>query len=70
MDAVHYVVWRLCILLRRTRAALARLLDWLLQEFEPWFKWMVFDAVLYLVANAAVKRLSRLRPAFEAVGWI
>ena len=31
MDAVEYIVWRLCFLLRRIRAALTRILDWLLQ---------------------------------------
>ena len=31
MDAVDYIFWRLCILLRRTKAALTRIVDWLLQ---------------------------------------
>ena len=97
MDAVEYIVWRLCILLRRVRAALVRILDWLLQvacfavqlglpctlhqlwslghghcaqELQPWFKWMVLDAVLCLLVSIVAKRATRLRPAFEAIGWL
>jgi hypothetical protein len=40
-----------------------------LQEFQPWLKWIIFDAVLTLVIGQLVKYFERLRPLFEAVGW-
>lgn len=40
-----------------------------LQEFQPWLKWIIFDAVLTLVIGQLVKYCEGLRPLFEAVGW-
>mmetsp|Transcript_11443 Transcript_11443/g.29330 ORF Transcript_11443/g.29330 Transcript_11443/m.29330 type:complete len:92 (-) Transcript_11443:349-624(-) len=42
---------------------------WALDEFEPWLKWMVYDAVFALVTAALVKRCNRLAAVFEALGW-
>jgi hypothetical protein len=39
------------------------------QEFQPWLKWIIFDAVLTLVIGQLVKYFDGLRPLFEAVGW-
>ncbi|WIA12258.1 hypothetical protein OEZ85_012323 [Tetradesmus obliquus] len=41
----------------------------LLEEFQPWLKWIIFDAVLTLVIGQLVKYFEGLRPLFEAVGW-
>lgn len=41
----------------------------LAQEFDPWLKWVVFDALLSLVVAALVKRVDSLRPFFETIGW-
>ncbi len=41
-----------------------------LQEFGPWWKWMVFDALLKLIARALARRSQRLESIFEAVGWL
>ena len=47
------------------------MLNWCcLQEFEPWFKWMLFDAILFALVSTSAKQIKFLRPAFEAVGWI
>jgi hypothetical protein len=40
------------------------------QEFQPWIKWLVFDAVLTLLLGLVVKRFESLRPVFEAIGWL
>jgi hypothetical protein len=40
------------------------------QEFGPWWKWMVFDALLKLIARALARRSQRLESIFEAVGWL
>ena len=53
----------------RLRAWLWQLIDFVLDEFEPWFKWVVLDAALALAVGALVRRVEALRPLFEAVGW-
>lgn len=40
-----------------------------LQEFQPWLKWIIFDAALTLVIGQLVKHIEFMRPMFEAVGW-
>jgi hypothetical protein len=40
-----------------------------LQEFQPWLKWIIFDAALTLLVGQLVKRVEFVRPLFEAVGW-
>lgn len=38
------------------------------QEFEPWLKWMIFDAILALVISQLLRHFKRLRPMFELLG--
>jgi hypothetical protein len=40
------------------------------QEFAPWLKWLIFEAVLALVVRALAAKVSSLEPFFEAVGWL
>lgn len=40
------------------------------QEFQPWLKWIIFDAVLTLVVGRLVKHAEFTRPLFEAIGWV
>jgi hypothetical protein len=40
-----------------------------MQEFQPWLKWIIFDAVLTLIIGQLVKHVEAVRPLFEAVGW-
>jgi hypothetical protein len=40
-----------------------------LQEFQPWLKWIIFDAALTVVVGQLVKHVEFVRPMFEAVGW-
>jgi hypothetical protein len=40
------------------------------QEFEPWFKWLVMDAVLALLVGAIAERALHLRPVLRAIGWL
>jgi hypothetical protein len=58
----------------RSLARLARLLrrtvDWVLEEFEPWLKWVVLDACLALCVGAVAKRVKAARPALRAIGWL
>mmetsp|Transcript_26089 Transcript_26089/g.46388 ORF Transcript_26089/g.46388 Transcript_26089/m.46388 type:complete len:92 (+) Transcript_26089:340-615(+) len=43
---------------------------WLLDEFEPWVKWLVYDALLTLLTAALARRWKQLNPLFEALGWL
>lgn len=45
-------------------------MGWHAQEFQPWLKWLVFDALLTLLLGLVVKRFEVLRPLVEAVGWL
>lgn len=40
------------------------------QEFAPWLKWLIFEAVLVVCVKALASRLQSLQPIFEAVGWL
>jgi hypothetical protein len=35
------------------------------QEFAPWWKWLLFDALLTLVVGAVASRFESTRPLFE-----
>ena len=38
------------------------------QEFQPWLKWIIFDAFLTLALAVLLRRYKRLRPVLEALG--
>ena len=38
------------------------------QEFQPWIKWLIFDALVTLAIGALLRRYKGLRPALEALG--
>jgi len=40
------------------------------QEFEPWVKWVIMDAVLALAVGLISPRVPRLQSAFRAIGWL
>jgi hypothetical protein len=42
----------------------------LLEEFSPWLKWLVFDAVMSYIISLLAKRVPAVRNFFEAVGWL
>jgi len=46
------------------------LIKFLLDEFEPWLKWLVFDAVLRIVLTFVANRSARLRVFFETLGLV
>lgn len=50
--------------------ALNCFLDGTSQEFSPWWKWIIFDALLALIVGWLANRFEGLRPFFEAVGWL
>lgn len=56
--------------LARLHRLLRRAIDWVLEEFEPWFKWIVLDAVLSLCVGLAAKKFKTARPALRALGWL
>ena len=39
------------------------------QEFEPWVKWVIMDALLALAVGLLSTRVPRLQSAFRAIGW-
>ena len=40
------------------------------QEFQPWVKWLIFDALLTLAIGTLLRRYKGLRPALEALGLV
>jgi len=56
-------------LLLRLRSWLARVVDWAADEFDPWIKWVVLDALFAVVTAAVARRVGAVRPLFEAFGW-
>ena len=45
------------------------IIRFLLDEFEPWLKWLVFDAVLRLVVAWLISKSERLRSFFGMLGF-
>ena len=41
-----------------------------LQELSPWFKWLVYQAILTLILRALAKRIRSLQPYLEALALI
>jgi hypothetical protein len=41
-----------------------------LQEFDPWLKWLIFDAAFTLLVGAVARQFESLQPWFAAVGWL
>ncbi len=40
------------------------------QEFGPWLKWLIFDALLTIIVGFLATRFKQLRPVMELVGWL
>lgn len=40
------------------------------QEFEPWLKWVMLDALLSLAITLLATRVQRVKPALRAIGWL
>jgi hypothetical protein len=56
-------------LLNRLRSWLLRLVDWAAEEFDPWMKWVIFDALFALATAHVARKVAAVRPLFEAFGW-
>lgn len=41
----------------------------MLQEFEPWFKWLIMDAVLAYFVGVSARKWLRLANFYQAIGW-
>lgn len=41
-----------------------------MQEFSPWLKWLILDAILALIVRALAANCEWLVPYFEAIGWL
>ena len=39
-----------------------------MQEFQPWIKWLILDALLTLAIGTLLRRYKSFRPALEALG--
>lgn len=42
----------------------------LFEEFGPWLKWLIFDALLTIIVGFLATRFKQLRPVMELVGWL
>ena len=40
------------------------------QEFEPWVKWVIMDALLAMAVGLLTTRVPSLQSAFRAIGWL
>lgn len=40
------------------------------QEFEPWFKWLLLDSVLTLAVGLLSTQLPSSKKVFRAIGWL
>ena len=47
-----------------------RFVLWVLEEFEPWFKWLVLDAVLAYFVGISARHWLRLARFYQAIGWL
>lgn len=56
-------------LLLRLRSWLMRVVEWAAEEFDPWLKWVIFDALFALATARLAARVAAVRPLFIAVGW-
>ncbi|PNW75578.1 hypothetical protein CHLRE_12g532327v5 [Chlamydomonas reinhardtii] len=61
----NYPAW-----LYKLRRRVWTFIEDLLEEFGPWIKWLVFDALLTLIVGFIASRFEATRPIFEAVGWL
>ena len=43
------------------KAKIWNLIELILEEFSPWLKWLVYDAILRVVVQFLMKRSERLR---------
>ena len=41
-----------------------------MQELSPWFRWLVYQAILTLLLRALVKRMRTLEPYLEALALL
>ena len=39
------------------------------QEFEPWVKWVIMDAALAYFVGVSAKKYLRLAHLYQAIGW-
>ncbi|KAK9818636.1 hypothetical protein WJX74_006554 [Apatococcus lobatus] len=54
----------------RLEAAVWRLAAWLLQDFEPWFKWLLFDACKNAIVNVLAQAFPLLQPVLALFGLL
>jgi len=59
-------------LLQLLRSQLGGLGCWLLDELEPWAKWMLYDALFAVLIASLVRRSAsgKLEAAFSLLGWV
>ncbi|KAL0043063.1 hypothetical protein WJX79_008062 [Trebouxia sp. C0005] len=47
-----------------------RLVSWVLEEFEPWVKWLIMDAVFAYFVGVSARHWLRLASLYQAIGWM
>jgi len=53
---------------RRWKQRLWKFVYWLLEDFSPWLKWLLFDAILTALIGILATRFKGLHPLFRALG--
>ncbi|KAK9799803.1 hypothetical protein WJX73_000557 [Symbiochloris irregularis] len=58
------------LLWQRLKERLYHFVSWILNELEPWFKWLVYQAILSVLLRWIVKRVQTLGPWLDAAGLL
>ena len=57
-------------LFRFLRSWFGELLTWLLDEVEPWAKWMLYDTLFTVLIASLIRRWGKLEAVFSLLGWV
>jgi len=57
-------------LLRLIKAHFGDLFAWILDEVEPWAKWMLYDTLFTVLIASLIRRWGKLEAGFTLLGWV
>ncbi|KAL3160613.1 hypothetical protein ABBQ32_010543 [Trebouxia sp. C0010 RCD-2024] len=65
-----HTCYRVYAILAFLTRLLIRLVAWVLEEFQPWVKWVIMDAALAYFVGVSAKKYLRLAHVYQAIGWM
>eukprot|EP00976_Prorocentrum_cordatum_P060792 1176047-Prorocentrum_minimum.AAC.6 len=57
-------------LLQLLKSQFGDLFAWILDEVEPWAKWMLYDALFSVLIARLIRRWGKLEAVFSLLGWV